>query len=123
MSSTPEPMPDLELGLIGNCQISALVDSEARIVWGCFPRLDGEPVFSHLVDHGNDRGYFAIELQNPASSRQYYLRNTPILCTELHDRHGSRLRITDFAPRFAQYGRRFRPVMLVRRIEVLSGTP
>ncbi|MDZ7787703.1 MAG: glycoside hydrolase family 15 protein [Halofilum sp. (in: g-proteobacteria)] len=123
MSGATEPMPDLELGLIGNCQISALVDSQATIVWGCFPRMDGEPVFSHLVDGDNERGRFAIELQDPASSRQYYLRNTPILCTELHDRHGGVLRITDFAPRFAQYGRRFRPVMLVRRIEVLSGTP
>lgn len=123
MSDHTEPAPDLELGLIGNCQISALVDSRGTIVWGCFPRLDGEPVFSHLIDDGDDRGQFAIELQGLASARQYYLRNTPILCTELHDQHGGALRITDFAPRFAQYGRRFRPVMLVRRIEVLSGTP
>lgn len=123
MSRGTESMPDLELGLIGNCQISALVDTQGTIVWGCFPRLDGEPVFSHLIDGDNDRGRFAIELQDQASSHQYYLRNTPILCTELHDRHGGALRITDFAPRFAQYGRRFRPVMLVRHVEVLSGTP
>jgi GH15 family glucan-1,4-alpha-glucosidase len=123
MSGATESMPNLELGLIGNCQISALVDTQGTIVWGCFPRMDGEPVFSHLVDGDSDQGRFAIELQDPASSRQYYLRNTPILCTELHDRHGGVLRVTDFAPRFSQYGRRFRPVMLVRRIEVLSGTP
>ncbi|WP_083330771.1 glycoside hydrolase family 15 protein [Halofilum ochraceum] len=123
MTRGADAMPDLELGLIGNCQISALVDTQGTIVWGCFPRLDGEPVFSHLIDDGNDRGRFAIELQDQTSSRQYYLRNTPILCTELHDRHGGALRITDFAPRFAQYGRRFRPVMLVRHVEVMSGTP
>jgi len=123
MTGITDPTPDLELGLIGNCQISALVDAQGTIVWGCFPRLDGAPVFSHLIDGDNDRGHFAIELQEQASCRQYYLRNTPILCTELHDRHGGGLRLTDFAPRFAQYGRRFRPVMLVRQIEVLSGTP
>ena len=60
MSSATESMPDLELGLIGNCQVSALVDSKATIVWGCFPRMDGEPVFSHLVDGDNERGRFAI---------------------------------------------------------------
>jgi hypothetical protein len=28
-----------ELGLIGNCQLSALVSSEGSIVWSCMPRL------------------------------------------------------------------------------------
>ena len=30
---------NLDLGLIGNCSISALVDKEARIVWCCLPRI------------------------------------------------------------------------------------
>ena len=33
----------LELGVIGNCEIAALVDESARIVWACLPRLDGDP--------------------------------------------------------------------------------
>jgi GH15 family glucan-1,4-alpha-glucosidase len=114
---------DLELGLIGNCQVSALIDPNATIVWACLPRFDSPPMFSALVDAGADQGWFAIELQDCSETRQYYLRNTPILCTELSDRHGGRLRVTDFAPRFAQYGRRFRPVMLVRQITVLQGSP
>ena len=113
----------LELGLIGNCQISALIDGRGTIVWSCLPRFDAEPVFSHLIDAGRDRGYFAIELEDLAGVSQYYLRNTAILCTELHDHQGGSLRITDFAPRFSQYGRRFRPVTIVRRVTVLSGNP
>ena len=36
---------NLELGVIGNCAIAALVDPSGTIVWSCFPRLDGDPVF------------------------------------------------------------------------------
>lgn len=116
--------PSLELGLIGNCRISALIDGCGTIVWSCFPRLDGDPVFSALLNGDRpEGGFYAIELLGLASSKQYYLRNTPILCTELTDDAGNRLRITDFAPRFTQYKRRFRPLMLIRRLEVLEGTP
>jgi len=113
----------LELGLIGNCQVSALIDADGRMVWGCMPRLDSEPVFSALVDGEADRGFFAIELAACEHRKQYYERNTAILRTELHDTHGNAIRITDFAPRFAQFGRRFRPTMFIRRIDVLAGSP
>ncbi|MDN5870559.1 MAG: glycoside hydrolase family 15 protein [Nitrococcus sp.] len=112
----------LNLGVIGNCQIAALIDTGGRIVWACFPRLDGDPVFSRLIDE-TDRGYFAIELQDLVAVRQYYERNTAVLCTELDDRQGGSVRITDFCPRFRQFGRHFRPAMIIRRLEILSGTP
>lgn len=112
----------LELGVIGNCQIAALVDREARLVWACLPRFDAEPAFSRLVDTA-DRGHFSIELADPAGSHQYYLRNTAVLCTELTDAHGSVLRVTDLCPRFRQYGRHYRPMMILRRLEVVRGTP
>lgn len=113
---------NLELGVIGNCQIAALINKQGTIVWSCLPRFDAEPAFSRLVDT-RDQGQFAIELCNPQESRQYYVRNTAILCTELTDQHGGVLKITDFCPRFRQFGRYYRPVMIVRRIEVLRGNP
>lgn len=113
---------NLELGVIGNCQVAALIDTNGRIVWSCLPRFDAEPAFTELVDQ-QDQGHFAIELCDAAESRQYYLRNTAILCTELTDKHGAVLRITDFCPRFRQFGRHYRPVMIVRRLEVLRGNP
>ena len=42
----------LDLGVTGNCIISALIDREARVVWSCLPRLDGDPVFHALIDDG-----------------------------------------------------------------------
>lgn len=113
---------NLELGVIGNCQVAALIDANGRIVWSCLPRFDAEPAFTELVDQ-QDQGHFAIELCDGDESRQYYLRNTAILCTELTDKHGAVLRITDFCPRFRQFGRHYRPVMIVRRLEVLRGNP
>lgn len=121
--STMEAPQTLELGAIGNCQIGALVNPVGRIVWSCFPRLDGDPIFSELADNGSEQGMFSIDMAELVEHRQYYLRNTAILCTELEDRNGGAIRITDFAPRFARYGRRFRPAMIIRQVDVLRGAP
>jgi hypothetical protein len=57
----------IDLALIGNCTIGALVDRQARVVWCCMPRFDGDPVFHALVDSaagiGAD-GSFGVELEN-----------------------------------------------------------
>ena len=41
-----------DLGLIGNCQFSALIERTGSIVWCCLPRFDSEPVFATLLDAG-----------------------------------------------------------------------
>jgi GH15 family glucan-1,4-alpha-glucosidase len=117
-------MDNLELGMIGNCNISALIDPQGRIVWACMPRFDGDPVFCALLaDETGGRGAFAVELQDFAHSEQHYLRNTAILLTTMHDRAGGVVEITDFAPRFKQFGRTFYPMMIVRRLRPLAGSP
>jgi GH15 family glucan-1,4-alpha-glucosidase len=114
----------LELGLIGNGSVSALLDPWGRMVWSCLPRFDGDPVFCSLLRDSRDgRGSFAIELENAARTEQRYLRNTAILVTTLHDQAGATVEITDFAPRFSQYGRTFYPLTFVRRVRPLSGSP
>ena len=113
----------LNLGVIGNCTISALVDERATIVWSCLPRFDGDPVFNALLQPGEDCSRFAIELEDMASTHQAYEPNTAVLRTTLTDRNGSSVEITDFAPRFHARGRYFRPVMLVRKVRHLHGTP
>ena len=117
---------NLELGVIGNCEIAALIDESARIVWACLPRLDGDPVFcSLLMNEGGDAasGVFAVEMQHGARSTQRYLRNTAIIETLLDDGAGNVLRVTDFCPRFRRRGRFFRPMMIVRIIEAAAGRP
>jgi GH15 family glucan-1,4-alpha-glucosidase len=122
-------MSSLDLAVIGNCMIAALVDRKARIVWSCFPRLDGDPVFHRLLDcapgRGDDdaAGLFAIEVQGVVSCEQAYLDNTAVLRSVIADARGNELEIIDFAPRFIHFDRTFRPPMLIRRIAPLKGRP
>jgi GH15 family glucan-1,4-alpha-glucosidase len=116
----------LELGVTGNCVVSALIDRAARVVWSCLPRLDGDPVFHALVDRGDQpgaRGHWSIELSGFERSEQEYVGNTAVLRTRLFSSNGSAVEVTDFCPRFERYGRMFRPQMLVRRVRPLAGTP
>ncbi|WP_296446617.1 glycoside hydrolase family 15 protein [Rhodoferax sp. UBA5149] len=116
-------MKTLDLALIGNCTVGALVDARANITWGCFPRFDGDPVFCALLKESDDYGFFAVELADCERTEQHYLENTAILVTRLYDRQGGAVEVSDFCPRFGQHGRTFRPMMLVRRIRRLSGSP
>jgi len=109
-----------DLGLIGNCQISALVERTGAIVWCCLPRFDSEPVFGKLLDEGG--GEFSIAPAAGGMGRQRYVANTNILETEFEAPDG-RFRVTDFAPRFTQNERMFRPTQLVRVVELLEGAP
>jgi len=116
----------LELGAIGNCGISALVDKVGRIVWCCMPRFDSDPVFHALLNSADgvpDAGSFAIEIENFAHSEQAYDPCTAILRTRLFSTDGTAIEIADFAPRFFNRDRIFRPAQIVRRIRVLQGTP
>ncbi|MGH8131396.1 MAG: glycoside hydrolase family 15 protein, partial [Steroidobacteraceae bacterium] len=116
----------LDLGVTGNCVISALIDREARVVWSCLPRLDGDPVFHSLIDDSSSadaRGFWSIELGGFERSEQEYLGNTAVLATRLYSTNGSAIEVIDFCPRFERYGRMFRPQTLVRRVRTLAGTP
>ena len=116
----------LELGAIGNCGISALVDKVGRIVWCCMPRFDSDPAFHALLNSADgvpDAGSFAIEIENFAHSEQAYDPCTAILRTRLFSTDGTAIEIADFAPRFFNRDRIFRPAQIVRRIRVLQGTP
>ena len=117
------PQPSLNMGVIGNCAFSALVDSRANIVWCCLPRFDGDPVFNALLDPSTNGSYWGFELENFERSEQSYEPNTAILRTRLFDRQGQGVEIVDFAPRFLNRGRTFRPLTIVRRLIVLGGSP
>jgi GH15 family glucan-1,4-alpha-glucosidase len=121
----PRAQADLDLGVIGNCAVAALIDRQGSIVWHCHPRLDADPVFCSLL--GGDalpegEGAFSVELEGGAPVEQAYEPNTPVLRTTLESPAG-RVRITDFAPRFTQFGRMFRPAMLIRIVEPMTGQP
>ena len=98
---------NLNLGMIGNCTISALIDAQARMVWCCMPRFDSDPVFHALLDSAEgigEEGSFQIVLDGCVRTEQAYDENTAILRTRLFDHHDNavevdRLRAALHAPR------------------------
>lgn len=110
------------MGIVGNCAYMAYINTNSNVDWMCWPRFDSSFVFGSLMDEKKG-GQFTIRPGDENyESKQYYIENTNILATEFHTSSGS-YRILDFAPRFHQYERYYKPLMLIRRVEVLSGAP
>ncbi|SMF00588.1 glycoside hydrolase family 15 protein [Pseudobacteriovorax antillogorgiicola] len=112
---------NLDLGIIGNCQFSALVSRSGNIEWLCWPRFDSNFIFGSLLDR--DRGgSFQICSEEGGAGRQEYMGNTNVLRTVFECQNGS-FELIDFAPRFQQYNRYFKPKTLIRIVRPLQGRP
>ena len=111
-----------DYGLVGNCQVSALISRMGSVDWLCLPRPDSPPVFGGLLDA--DGGRFEIEPEGKvARTEQRYIDNTNVLQTNITLDDGSEYSITDFCPRFLLYGRMHRPNALFRILERKKGSP
>lgn len=113
-------MSHLNLGIIGNSTIAALIDTDARINWLCLPKLDGNPIFDALL---GGEGSFGVWMEGRVSTEQTYETNTAVLRTRLTDADGAILDIIDFAPYFSSRGRSFQPASFVRQFKVIKGAP
>jgi len=116
----------LDLALIGNGSIGALIDAHGAVAWCCFPRFDGDPVFCSLLggdSPGARAGVFTIDLEGSASIEQHYVDDTPILVTRLIDTKGGGVEITDFCPRYEDADELFCPRILVRQVKPIGGKP
>lgn len=110
-------------GLIGNCSFIAHIEKDTNISWLCFPRFDSDFIFGGMLDREKG-GEFTILPQNGGyTSEQSYLENTNILKTTIVLSSGDSYTVTDFAPRFSNYDRYYKPLMVVRKIEPLEGEP
>src|SRR5687768_3491273 len=109
-------------GIIGNCNFIALVDTQASIKWLCWPKFDSSFIFGSLLD--DNGGVFSISPHDlsSAKSSQRYLENTNVLVTRFHTDEGS-FEVIDFAPRFRLFDRIHKPLMLFRKVKILSGNP
>ena len=85
-------MPDfgLDLAVIGNGRTAALVEPSSRIVWWCFPRFDGDPVFCRLLAGDEEKGFTDVVLDGLVDVQSEYVRNTAIVTTVLTDQQGRR---------------------------------
>lgn len=116
----------LDLALIGNCAVAALIDRDGTLVWCCMPRFDAEPVFCALLGSAAGiphEGSLRIEMEGAMRCEQAYDSGTAILRTRIFDAQSQGIEIADFAPRFFHHDRVFRPAQLVRRVRPLAGHP
>ncbi|MEQ8552506.1 MAG: glycoside hydrolase family 15 protein [Cyclobacteriaceae bacterium] len=111
-----------DFGVIGNCAFTAHIHTDTNISWMCWPRFDSSFIFGRLLDEEKG-GEFSIKPIEPKfDTKQYYVENTNILCTEVVTETG-KYKVTDFAPRFLHTDRYYKPLMLVRKIERMEGNP
>jgi len=110
------------IGIIGNCSYIAYITERGEVCWLCLPRFDSGFLFGSLLDKKKGGDFSILPADNQFDTRQYYLENTNILCSEFTNSSGI-YRIIDYAPRFYQYDRYFKPLMLFRKIEIISGNP
>lgn len=113
----------LDLAVIGNGHTAALLEPSSRLVWWCFPRLDGDPVFSRLLAGNEEKGFCDVILDDMVDYTSDYERNTAIVSTTLTNSQNASVRVTDFAPRFQNFGRIHRPPQLIRIVEPVAGLP
>ena len=112
----------MDFALIGNCSFQALIDRQGSVQWLCWPRFDSSFVFGGLLDKERGGEFSVRPEEDEFETEQAYLPNTNILRTVFKSASGS-FELIDFAPRFRQFERSFKPNMLVRRLRRLSGDP
>jgi GH15 family glucan-1,4-alpha-glucosidase len=111
-----------DMGVVGNCAFLGLIGTDTAVRWLCWPRFDSSFVFGSLLDEQKGGECSIRPVAADFTSHQYYVPNTNVLCTEITAADGT-YRVTDFAPRFMQYERYYKPLMFIRKIEPLEGTP
>ncbi|MEQ6165877.1 glycoside hydrolase family 15 protein [Ekhidna sp. MALMAid0563] len=111
-----------DYGVIGNCAYTAHIHKDTNIAWMCWPKFDSSFIFGKMLDTEKGGNFCISPSEGIKRTHQYYIENTNILCTEITSASGS-YRVTDFAPRFFQQDRYFKPLMLIRKIERLDGSP
>lgn len=116
-------MSQLDFALIGNCQISALIDKQGTFVWCCMPRFDSPSIFASLLG-GEEAGYWSCHPEADSfETNQTYCRNTNIVRTGFSTKNEDQFEVIDFCPRFYDRNTYFRPAQILRIIRPLKGNP
>ncbi|HEY0678459.1 MAG TPA: trehalase-like domain-containing protein, partial [Chitinophagaceae bacterium] len=116
------PTHKYDLGVIGNCSYLAYIDTKADVKWMCMPRFDSSFLFGSLLDEEKGGHFYIRPVTDQYENSQYYIQNTNLLTTEFATTDG-RFKVIDCAPRMTIHERQFKPQMLVRKIQLISGNP
>lgn len=74
-------MTTLDLAVVGNSNVAALIDRGGRIVWTSWPRIDGDPVFCALLDGEDpDSGFFSIDFDEEITATEQNYDRIPRSC-------------------------------------------
>ena len=128
-SSDPDVRPDnadLDLALIGNSRIGALLDSPGADCAYYSPGLTRATASSMRLTDGADRsteGSGRSISDRFLSTSGSVLQAVQVLTTRLHDNSGGIVELTDCVPRFQQHGRLFQPTTIVRSLRRIAGNP
>ncbi len=109
-------------GLVGNCAYIAHIEKNTNVSWLCMPRFDSDFLFGGLLDSKKGGEFTILPDSGSFESVQIYQENTNILETTVESGE-DKYKVTDFAPRFKNYDRYYKPLMLVRKIEPMTGSP
>jgi len=109
-------------GLIGNCAYIAHIEKNTNISWLCFPRFDSDFIFGSMLDKERGGEFTILPEEENYKTSQTYLENTNVLQTIITSGADS-YKVTDFAPRFKNFDRYYKPLMVVRKIEAIAGSP
>lgn len=116
------PVHKYNMGIIGNCSYLAYINNKADVKWMCLPRFDSSFLFGSLLDEEKGGHFSIMPATEGYTSKQYYVANTNVLCTEFTAVDGSFV-VKDCAPRMTLFDRQYRPLMLIRKIELIKGDP
>lgn len=109
------------LGITGNCHYIAYVDLDSSVKWMCWPYMDSSFVFGSLLDD-HKGGNFQVVPSTPYTSSQRYVENSATLVTNFICEDGE-FEVIDFAPRFQNHDRFFKPLQFFRKVKRIKGQP
>ena len=118
-------MRGLDLAVVGNCAWGGLIDAPGAAGLGVpaalrlRPAVPGAARRATATTTASSRSS-SLDLESASSATT---ATRAILVTTLRDRAGSAVEVRDFAPRFANHGRIYRPTTLIRRVRPLRGEP
>ena len=116
-------MHKYDYGLIGNCAYLALISKTGNVGWMCWPRFDSSFIFGGLLDDEKGGHFSVMPESDDFKTHQEYIQNTNVLETTFVDKKGNSYKVIDFAPRFRQMDREYKPLMLIRKIVPIAGNP
>ncbi len=113
---------NINYGIIGNCQSSALIYKDSSIDWCCFPKFDSPSIFAKIIDNSNG-GFFKVDTVGSYNISQEYLKNTCILKTTFNNGFDE-FHIIDYMPRYQTKKKSYySPPEITRIIKYIKGNP